>query len=222
MKRIIPNLLSLFFCVLIHAQDWANLEHFKDKNAVLLKQESSSERIVFMGNSITAGWLKFDSKFFTDNHFTNREIGGQTTPQILLRFRQDVINIKATKVVILAGINDIAQNTGPIALEEIFSNIISMSELAIQNGIQVVLCSVFPANKFPWKQEILPAFKVLELNKLIMKYAWSKSILYVDYYAEMVDDKKGLISSYGYDPVHPNAMGYAVMKKILLDKINKT
>ena len=134
---------------------------------------------------------------------------------MLLRFKQDVIDIKANTVIILAGINDIAENTGPISLKQILGNIISMCELANQNNIRVILCSVLPANKFPWEPKIIPTQKVIELNKMLLEYANSKSITYVDYYSKMVDDKQGLIPAYGYDPVHPNPEGYGVMKHIL-------
>lgn len=220
MKKLTLYLLMVFSSVLVNAQDWPNLERFKEENATLMKKKSNIERVVFMGNSITEGWSNFDPEFFAENHFINRGIGGQTTPQMLLRFRQDVINIKATKVIFLAGINDIAQNTGPISLEQILANLISMSELAIQNNIQVVLCSVLPANNFPWQPEIIPTKKVIKLNRMIREYALSKSIPYVDYYSKMADDKQGLIAAYGYDPVHPNKDGYDVMKSILLKTLN--
>jgi len=134
---------------------------------------------------------------------------------MLLRFKQDVIDIKANTVIILAGINDIAENTGPISLKQILGNIISMCELANQNNIRVILCSVLPANKFPWKPKINPTQKVIDLNEMLLDYTNSKSIIYVDYYSKMVDDKQRLIPAYGYDPVHPNLEGYVVMKHIL-------
>ena len=133
----------------------------------------------------------------------------------MLRFKQDVIDIKANTVIILAGINDIAENTGPISLKQILGNIISMCELANQNNIRVILCSVLPANEFPWEPKINPTQKVIDLNEMLLDYANSKSITYVDYYSKMVDDKQGLISAYGYDPVHPNLEGYVIMKHIL-------
>ena len=176
---------------------------------------------MFMGNSITEDWSNFDPDFFNENQYINRGIGGQTTPQMLLRFRQDVVDIKANTVVILAGINDIAENTGPITLNQILGNIISMCELAGQNNIRVILCSVLPANNFPWQPKINPTQKVNELNKMILEYANSKSITYVDYYSKMVDEQQGLIPSYGYDPVHPNLEGYVVMKHILSEVLKK-
>jgi lysophospholipase L1-like esterase len=215
MKKLI--LLVTITCVTssAFAQDWANLERFKGGNSSIMQEVNTGKRIVFMGNSITEGWSNFDSIFFSKNQFINRGIGGQTTPQMLLRFKQDVIDIKANTVIILAGINDIAENTGPISLKQTLGNIISMCELANQNNIRVILCSVLPANKFPWEPKIIPTQKVIELNKMLLEYANSKSITYVDYYSKMVDDKQGLIPAYGYDPVHPNQEGYGVMKHIL-------
>ena len=215
MKKLI--LLVTITCVTTSefAQDWANLEHFKGGNSSIMQEVNTGKRIVFMGNSITEGWSNFDSIFFSKNQFINRGIGGQTTPQMLLRFKQDVIDIKANTVIILAGINDIAENTGPISLKQILGNIISMCELANQNNIRVILCSVLPANKFPWEPKITPTQKVIELNKMLLEYANSKSITYVDYYSKMVDDKQGLIPAYGYDPVQSNQEGYVVIKHIL-------
>ena len=215
MKKLI--LLFIITCITssIFAQDWANLERFKEENTSIMQEEITGKRIVFMGNSITEGWSTFDSVFFSENQFINRGIGGQTTQQMLLRFKQDVIDIKANTVIVLAGINDIAENTGPISLKQILGNIISMCELANQNNIRVILCSVLPANKFPWEPKINPTQKVIDLNEMLLDYANSKSITYVDYYSKMVDDKQGLISAYGYDPVHPNLEGYVIMKHIL-------
>ena len=215
MKKLILLLIITCITSSIFAQDWANLERFKEENTSIMQEEITEKRIVFMGNSITEGWSNFDSVFFSENQFINRGIGGQTTPQILLRFKQDVIDIKANTVIILAGINDIAENTGPISLKQILGNIISMCELANQNNIRVILCSVIPANEFPWEPKINPTQKVIDLNEMLLDYANSKSITYVDYYSKMVDDKQGLIPAYGYDPVHPNQDGYVVMKHIL-------
>ena len=215
MKKLILLLITTCITSSIFAQDWANLGRFKEEKTSIMQEEITGKRIVFMGNSITEGWSTFDSVFFSENQFINRGIGGQTTPQMLLRFKQDVIDIKANTVIVLAGINDIAENTGPISLKQILGNIISMCELANQNNIRVILCSVLPANKFPWEPKINPIQKVKDLNEMLLDYANSKSITYVDYYSKMVDDKQELISAYGYDPVHPNLEGYVIMKHIL-------
>ena len=133
-----------------------------------------------------------------------------------MRFRQDVLSLRPKKVILLAGINDIAQNTGPISLNAIMDNIIAMTELAEVNGVQMILCSVLPANSFPWRPEIIPTQKVIDLNQKIKTYAHKKDLVYVDYYSSMVNDQKGLKDSLGYDTVHPNKAGYELMEKILL------
>lgn len=209
----------MFCSISLSAQDWANLERFKEKNEHV-KLTKDSQRVVFMGNSITEFWRP---GFFKDHSsFINRGISGQTTPQMLLRFRQDVIDLYPSSVVILAGINDIAHNTGPTTIKAIYNNIISMSELAKSNDIDVILCSVLPANNFPWRQEIKPADKVIELNRLVSEYASNNNITYVDYYSAMVDDNKGLRKDLGDDGVHPNAKGYAIMEKMILNAIGRS
>jgi len=201
------------------AQDWPNLNRFKTENASIRLIEDKN-RVVFMGNSITEFWRP---DFFKENEsFVNRGISGQTTPQMLLRFHQDVVELNPSKVVILAGINDIAQNTGPSTVEMIENNIIAMAEIAKANNISVVLCSVLPANNFPWRKEIKPAPIVIELNELIKKYAVENSIIYVDYYSQMVDGDKGLRSDLGDDGVHPNAKGYGIMEGLIKDAITNT
>lgn len=173
-----------------------------------------------MGDSITEFWKPNDSTFFSANSFIDRGISGQTTPQMLLRFRQDVIDLKPSKVVILAGINDIAENTGPITVQQIMDNIISMTELAQTHNIKVILCSVLPANAFYWNPKLQPADKVIELNQRIKTYAQKHNITYVDYYTSMVDDNKGLLKKYGEDGVHPNLEGYKKMEALLLPFLN--
>ncbi|MGB5263888.1 MAG: SGNH/GDSL hydrolase family protein [Lutimonas sp.] len=219
MKKYI--ILFYFLCFGYHitfSQDWANLQKFKQDN---MEIENKNNRVVFMGNSITEAWENIHPEFFERNPFVNRGISGQTTPQMLLRFRQDVIELKPDLVVILAGINDIAENTGPISLDEILNNIISMTELARANQIKVLLCSVLPANRFQWRPSIKPADKVIELNKKILDYATKSKLIYVDYYNEMVDDQKGLRHELGEDGVHPNTKGYDIMEVILLKEISQ-
>jgi len=160
-------------------------------------------------------------EFFSRNQFINRGIGGQTTPQMLLRFRQDVIDLNPKAVVILAGINDIAENTGPISLEDIAKNLESMVQLSLANEITPVLCSVLPANSFPWRQRITPTERVIELNRMLREMAEHYQVPYVDYYNPMVDDKKGLKPEWGYDPVHPNEEGYKVMEPIVMNTLNQ-
>ena len=174
-----------------------------------------------MGNSITEDWKSLSPNFFLDNNYVNRGIGGETSTQMLLRFRSDVINLKPSAVVILAGINDIAENQGPISIPDIARNIFFMSQLASENNIKVILCSVLPAYDFPWRPGLNPKDKVISLNDLIQKHAQEKSFEYVDYFSSMVDERKGLIKEYGNDEVHPNLEGYRVMESIIQKSINK-
>lgn len=217
MNRLLTMLLLALFLgsVTVQAQDWAQMSYFKAQNDSI-KAVSDQLGVVFMGNSITQGWLTMRPEFFQEHGFVNRGIGGQTTPQMLLRFRQDVIDLNPKMVVILAGINDIAENTGPISLAEIAANIESMVQLAQANGVVPVLCSVIPANSFPWRQRIDPTEKVVELNGMLKQMAKTYELAYIDYYRAMVDAQKGLRSDWGYDPVHPNEAGYAVMEPLLL------
>ena len=164
-----------------------------------------------MGNSITEGWIGQVPEFFEGRDYVNRGIGGQTTPQMLLRFRQDVLDLWPKVVVILAGTNDIAGNTGPSTLEMIEDNIHSMTELAQSHGIQVVLCSVLPAYDYPWRPGLEPAPKIVELNKRIKQYASTRGAVYCDFFSAMADDRDGLPESLSGDGVHPNKEGYAIM-----------
>jgi lysophospholipase L1-like esterase len=203
----------------MQAQDWANLNKYQNENATLNPLEPGQKRIVFMGDSITEGWPFLD--FFAGKTYVNRGISGQTTPQMLIRFRPDVIALKPSVVVIMAGINDIAGNTGPSTLEMITYNIFSMAELAKANNIKVILCSVLPAFDFPWRPGSFPAEKVVTLNKMIKKYADTNGILYLDYYSAMVNDQKGLNATYSGDGVHPNKTGYEVMNPLVEKAIAK-
>ena len=217
--KTIPQFLScfmlLFFVQTINAQDWANLERFKAKNSMLTSPKENETRVVLMGNSITEGWSNSRPDFFKDKPYINRGISGQTTPQMLVRFRQDVIALAPTVVVILAGINDIAGNTGPSSLEMIANNIFSMAELAQTHNIKVVLCSVLPAYDFPWSPGLKPAPKVVKLNAMIKQYALENKFVYLDYFVAMANQFDGLKKELGYDGVHPNAAGYATMEPLL-------
>ena len=205
----------------VTAQELINLNKYKEENLSLGLPKQGENRIVFMGNSITEGWKSLSPNFFLDNNYVNRGIGGETSTQMLLRFRSDVINLKPTAVVILAGINDIAENQGPISIPDIARNIFFMSQLASENNIKVILCSVLPAYDFPWRPGLNPKDKVLSLNDLIQKHVQENSFEYVDYFSSMVDERKGLIKEYGNDEVHPNLEGYKVMESIIQKSINK-
>ena len=205
----------------VNAQMMINLNKYKEENSSLGLPKQGENRIVFMGNSITEDWNSLSPNFFLDNNYVNRGIGGETSTQMLLRFRSDVINLKPSAVVILAGINDIAENQGPISIPDIARNIFFMSQLASENNIKVILCSVLPAYDFPWRPGLNPKDKVISLNDLIQKHAQEKSFEYVDYFSSMVDERKGLIKEYGNDEVHPNLEGYKVMESIIQTSINK-
>lgn len=194
--------------------DWPDLNRFKEENANLSAPVAGENRVVFMGNSITIGWIELDPGFFKDKPYVDRGISGQTTPQMLVRFRQDVVDLKPAVVVILAGINDIAENTGPSTLEMIEGNLSSMCEIAKANNIKVVLSSVLPANIFPWRRTINPAEKVFALNQWIKEYAAQNNHVYLDYYTTMVDEEMGLKKELTYDGVHPNLEGYKVMEPL--------
>ena len=195
---------------LLH-KDWANLSRYAGQNSKVPPPLPNEKRVVFMGNSITDNWIFTDSAFFKGKPYYDRGISGQTTGQMLIRFREDVINLRPAVAVILAGINDIAENNGPSKIEDTFGNIRSMAELAKASGIKVVLSSVLPAYAFPWRPGIDPKPKVAALNRLIKEYCSAHNIVYLDYYSAMVDDRQGLPVSLSYDGVHPTLAGYKVM-----------
>ncbi|MFZ9387507.1 MAG: SGNH/GDSL hydrolase family protein [Chitinophagaceae bacterium] len=201
--------------------DWANLQKYAAANRALQTPAKNEKRVVFMGDSITEGWIKADSSFFNNHPYIDRGISGQTTPQMLVRFRPDVIALKPVAVVILAGINDIAENTGPLPLEDVFGNIVSMAELAKTNNIRVVLCSVLPAYDFPWRRGLNPAEKVVRLNEMIEAYCRKQHIVYVDYFSKMADERKGLPAKYAEDGIHPNPAGYRIMEELVQEGIRK-
>lgn len=196
-------------------QDWPYLNKYKEENKKLKTVKEAENRIIFMGDSITEFWTVLSPEFFTEKAYVNRGISGQTTPQMLIRFRADVINLKPHTVVILAGANDIAGNTGSSTLEMITNNIFSMVELAQANQIKIILCSILPAYDYPWKTGSFPAEKISTLNTSLKKYAINNEILYLDYYSVMVDERKGMKSIYTDDGVHPNKSGYEVMESIV-------
>ena len=218
---LLTLLLSVIITPLAIAQDWPNLNHFKAENANLVAPTPNEKRVVFMGNSITEGWINLHPEFFAGKFYINRGISGQTTPQMLLRFRADVIKLKPRVVVILAGTNDIAGNTGPSTIEMIEDNLISMAQLAKENGIKVILCSVLPAYDYPWKPGLEPAPKIVALNKLIKAYAAKESLIYLDFFTPMVDERNGLKAEYSKDGVHPNEAGYNVMEPLTEIAIEK-
>ena len=198
------------------SHDWAKFGTYAAKNAKL-KAQQTPVSVVFYGNSITQIWDEIHPEFFTTNGFVGRGIGGQTSSELLVRFRQDVIDLHPKTVVILCGTNDIAQNNGIIAPEHILGNIISMCELAQVNNIRPILCSLLPARSFYWHPTITDVpQKIHALNELIRAYAEQHDIIYVDYYSAMVDTDGSLKPGLTDDEVHPTLAGYAVMEPIIL------
>jgi lysophospholipase L1-like esterase len=200
-------------------KDWAELDRYRAANAALAPAMKEESRVVFMGDSITDMWqLPKSGGFFPGKPYVDRGIGGQTTPQMVLRFRADVIALQPKVVVILAGTNDIAGNTGPMTLEETEGNLATMAELARVHGIRVVLSSVMPVNdvadadgKVIVQTERRPPEKILALNEWIKKYAADNGYVYLDYFPATADEKGFLKSEITNDGLHPNAQGYAVM-----------
>jgi lysophospholipase L1-like esterase len=191
--------------------DWANLARYRAENAALGPPAPAEHRVVFYGNSITETWAKSFPAMFPGKPYVGRGISGQTTPQMLVRFRQDVVALKPAVVVILAGTNDIAGNTGPSSLEMIEDNLASMTEIARANGIRVVLSSVLPVYDYPWKPGLQPAPKIVALNAWIRRYAESVGAVYLDYHSAMKDARDGLPVELAADGVHPTVAGYRMM-----------
>lgn len=203
------------------AAEFAGLARYRAANAELAAPASGEQRVVFFGNSITEGWAKFFPAMFPGKPYVGRGISGQTTAQMVLRFRQDVVALKPTAVVILAGTNDIAGNTGPATLEEIESNLAAMTEIAQANNIRVLLCSVTPVFDYPWKRGLEPAPKIMALNAWIAQYAASRKATYVDYHTKLADDRMGMRAEYADDGVHPTEAGYRVMTEVVAPLIEK-
>ena len=210
----------MVFSTMAKAQDWPNLARYRDANEKI-KQDKTKTAAIFMGDSITDGWINSSSDFFSQNNYLDRGISGQTSPQMLVRFRADVLDLKPKAVVILCGINDIAGNTGPSTLKMIEDNIMSMAQLAKASNIKVVICSVTPSNKFGWKPELKPADDIITLNKWIAEYAKENRFTFANYYPALVNDAKGMKTEYSKDGVHPTKEGYTVMESVIQPILKK-
>lgn len=191
-------------------QDWPDLARYRTENAALPAPAPEENRVVFMGDSITDAW-GHDQNFFPGKPYVNRGISGQTTPQMLVRFRPDVIDLQPKVVVILAGTNDIAGNTGPSTPEMIQDNLMSMVDLAKENHIRVVLASILPAANYPWIPGIEPVATIRALNRWMQDYCAKNDCVYLDYYSAMADSAGGMKRELTLDGVHPNPSGYRVM-----------
>ena len=194
--------------------DWPNLARYREANRSLPAPAAGEARVVFMGDSITELWDRDPGKFFASKGYIGRGIGGQTTPQMLIRFQQDVVALHPRVVVINAGTNDIAGNTGPSTLEMIEDNLKSMTQIAAANGIKIVLASVTPAYDYPWKRGLEPAEKVVALNAWMKDYCSKTGCVYADYFTPMSDEKHGMKEGLSRDGIHPTPEGYAIMAPI--------
>ena len=203
--------------------DWAQLARYRADNAALGPVGQGDQRVVFYGDSITDGWGRRPNtgEFFPGKPYVNRGISGQTTPQMVVRFRQDVINLHPAAVVILAGTNDVAGNTGPMTPEMTEDNFRSMVDLAKTNGIRVILASITPAADYPWRKGLAPATKIRALNDWLKGYCVTHSVTYLDYYSSLVDESGGMKPGTSFDGVHPNAVGYAIMGPLAQAAIDK-
>ena len=195
-------------------KDWPNVCRYRAANADLMRQPDSERRIVFMGDSITEGWSAGDPDFFANRSRINRGISGQTTPQMLARFRSDVVALKPKAVHIMAGINDIAGNTGPVTLADIEGNLASMVEIAQANHVRVVLATVLPAAVFNWAPALKPGPEVQKLNTWIRAYAAEHQLILADYYPAMAMPDGAMRPELTLDGVHPNKAGYRAMAPI--------
>ena len=205
------------------AQDWAGKNRYHQANLELMSREADPQRVVLMGNSITEFWMETHPQFFADNHLVGRGIGGQESYEMLARFRQDVLALSPRAVVINCGTNDIAENFCPYDEDITMDNILSMAELALHNGVTVVLSSVLPCDRFTWNPTVPDvSAKVQSLNARIRSLAEQLSVPYVDYYSAMAYGENGALhQALSDDGVHPNAMGYDVMEPLLLETLKR-
>ena len=224
LKYYISIVITLISIGISFAQkrDWARLDRYAEANMALGEPAKNEHRVVFLGNSITDFWDDKHPDFFTDNNYICRGISGQTTYQFLVRFREDVINLKPEVVVINAGTNDCAENTHPFNVDISLGNIMSMVELAKANNIKVILTSVLPSATFGWIPEITDAAdRIALLNSKIKEYANANDIPFVDYYSSMVvGPERAINPTYSTDGVHPTEAGYDVMESIIVPVIN--
>jgi len=234
MKRTFFLALFLCFAVNVFAQqnkpdtikedfkdDWAALSHYKKENRQLGDPKPGEKRVVFLGSSIFEFWKSKMPEFFSGRPYLNRGISGQISPQLLIRFRQDVINLKPKAVIILAGSNDIAANTGHVSNQTIMDNVKSMAELARLHGIKVILCQYLPVFDYPWRKGLKPADKIISLNKEIKAYAEANNFTLLDYFSPLADERNGQKAELTTDSVHPNVAGYKIMAKVTEEAIAK-
>lgn len=230
MKKLISIICGAFlfsfpFIGTVKSQDLyekTNIKKYEKANRELPAPAKKEKRVVFMGNSITEGWVNTHPDFFKENNYIGRGISGQTSPQMLMRFYEDVIALQPKAVVINAGTNDVAENTGSYHPEFTLNNIKAMSAIAEANGIKVILTSVLPASQIKWRLDIKDApQKIMALNKEIEAYAKANKYGYIDYFSAMKDENNGLPEKLSKDGVHPTGDGYAIMEKLVKKEIKR-
>lgn len=194
---------------------WTNFKKYVNQNKEVKEKQKGEVRVVFLGDSIFEGWSVARPDFFSGKPYFNRGISGQVTAQMLLRFQEDVVNLKPDVLVLKAGINDIAENAGAYDQLKTLNTIKSIIQLAKANKLKVVLCSVLPANHFVWRPSLTPADKVIDLNVALQELAKLENVLYLDLYSAVVDDQKGMKSIYANDGVHPTVEGYKVLEPMV-------
>ena len=191
--------------------DFPQLAYYRDRNAQLAPPAPGEQRVIFFGDSITEGWARYWNTFFAGKPYINRGISGQTSEQMVLRFHQDVIDLHPAAVILLAGTNDIAENTGPMTPEMTLNDLRAMLEMAREHNIKLIVCSILPASEFWWHPGLNPAPKVRTWNDQLKAWAESEHLIWVDYYTPMADEQGGLKAALSPDGVHPNQAGYAIM-----------
>jgi lysophospholipase L1-like esterase len=223
-RRSITTLITLiaFFAAAPNAaQTFANLDRYANANAKLLKSGRDLE-VVIIGDSITDKWSRMRPHFFKETGWVGRGITSETTPQMLLRFRQDVLGLNPNTVVILGGTNDIADNSGPMRPEDTLHYIDSMVQMARGTGVNVVLCTVLPARLLPWNTRVRPDLEIPKVNALLRDYSERESVPLVNFYSVMTDGNGGMRDALSDDGVHPNSLGYSAMERRLTAQIKST
>ncbi|MET0571734.1 MAG: GDSL-type esterase/lipase family protein [Pedobacter agri] len=204
------------------SDDWAALSKYQKENDSLGAPNKDEKRVVFLGSSIFEFWKQKDPQYFNNGSYLDRGISGQISPQLLIRFRQDVLNLKPKAVIILAGSNDLAGNKGHVSNETVMNNIKSMAELARKNRIKVILCKYLPIYEYPWNKNLMGvADQIISLNNEIVSYAKANRFVILDYWTPLVDERNGQKAAYTTDGVHPNLAGYKVMEKVTEEAIDK-